>query len=63
MDAITEKNRNAGPDSGLGELGSGVDLLADDNAAAAEWKENCEQPIGSHHRWESGKLVVSGGNK
>jgi hypothetical protein len=63
MDAITEKNRDARPDFGLGEFGSGVDLLADDNAAAAERKEKCEQPIGSHHRMESGKLVVSGGNK
>src|SRR4029077_664114 len=63
MDAITEKNRDAGPDPGLGELGGGIDLLADDNAPAAEGKENCEQPIGSHHRWESGKLVVFRGNK
>ncbi len=58
LDAVIEENRDAGLDLGFGELRCGVDLLADDNAAAADWKENCEQPKVSHHRWVSCKLVV-----
>jgi len=45
IQAVTDEDTDAGSDLRLGELLSGIDLLAGYDAAATNWKEHCEQPI------------------